>query len=80
MPQTKQGYGYEHFKEVGERLKLGKPVAYQAMSLERLKALKIRAASWLETHTAHPKFPEALHRYEKIEDEILQKMAAEVML
>lgn len=72
--------GYEKFKEVGERLKQRNQVDYQAMSLGRLKALKIRAASWLETHTSHPKFPEALRRYEHIEDEILQKTAAEVML
>lgn len=76
MDQTQTtGSGYKRFKQMGEFLKgkAEKPVnPYENMPADELEALKAKAEAWLEGNFDHPKYPEALNRFENICDALIK--------
>lgn len=69
------GDGYQRFKQMGAFLKnqAEKPVnPYENMTADELEALKAKAEAWLEGNFDHPKYPEALARFENICDSLIK--------
>jgi hypothetical protein len=77
---NKKLYGYLHFKAVGEQIKQRTTVDYQKKDIQELVELEKRAVRWLKDNRDHPKFPEALKRYEKIKDTLVQKNSEDIFL
>jgi hypothetical protein len=75
MDMTQPGSGYERFKQMGQFLKgqSTRPVnPYESMPVDELEALKAKAEAWLEGNFDHPKYPEALTRFENICDALIK--------
>lgn len=70
------GSGYKQFQKMGQFLKnqSQKPVAnpYRSQPITKLEELKATAEAWLESHSDHPHYPEALSRYECICDALIE--------
>jgi len=65
--------GYQRFKKAGELIKQGKSVPrikYEDMDVNELRTKRQEATTWLEENEGHPRWVEALERYEKIMDEL----------
>lgn len=68
--------GYAKFQAMGQYLKAGAPKPtnpYESIPADELEALKAKAEAWLECNFDHPKYPEALTRYEQICDTIIHQ-------